>query len=215
MAADYIALAAILSATLVLFWTQRLRTDLTALMVTVALVLPWPHPGGEWRSILSYQEAFAGLGSPAVVMVTGMFIFGAAMVRAGLAELIGMRLFRACVHNERLLQLAVLGAATLASMFINDTTVVVIFLPVIVALCKEHGLSPSRYLMFAAYGSLLGGQWTLIGTRSNIIVSDFLRLETGRSLGFFDLTPVAAIVFLVCATFLLLLGARWLPRWTN
>src|SRR3954471_4036524 len=118
MVADFIPLGIILTVALLLFWTQWLRTDLTALSVTVCLIVPWPHPGGEWRSILSYQEAFAGLGSPAVVMVTGMFIFGAAMVRSGLAELIGMRLFRACVHNERLLQLAVLGAATLASMFI-------------------------------------------------------------------------------------------------
>jgi len=212
MAADYIALALILAVALVLFWTQWVRTDLTALMVTVALILPWLHPSGEWRSILSYQEAFVGLGSPAVVMVTAMFIFGAAMVRAGSAELLGRNLFRACARNERLLQLAILGVTTLASMFINDTTVVVIFLPVIMAVCREHGLSPSRYLLWAAFGSLLGGQWTLIGTRSNIIVSDFLRTETGRGMGFFDQTPVAAVVFLACALFLLVLGRRWLPK---
>jgi di/tricarboxylate transporter len=209
--ADYIALAVILVIALVLFWTQWLRTDLTALTVTVALILPWPHPNGAWRSILTYQEAFAGLGSPAVVMVTAMFIFGAAMVRAGSAELIGMRLFKACARNELLLQLAVLLVATLVSMFINDTTVVVIFLPVVIAVCKEHSLAPSRYLLWLAFGSLLGGQWTLIGTRSNIVISDFLRTETGRSLGFFDLTPVAIAVFLVCALFLVLFGRKWLP----
>jgi di/tricarboxylate transporter len=212
MKANYIALAAILFVALWLFWTQRLRTDLTALCVTVALILPWPHPGGSWKSILEPQEAFVGLGSPAVVMVTAMFIFGAAMVRAGSAELIGKRLFKACARHELLLQTAVLGMTTLASMFINDTTVVVIFLPVILAVCKEHGLSPSRYLLWAAYGSLLGGQWTLIGTRSNIVVSDYLRTETGRSFGFFELTPVAAVVFVVCALFLVLLGRKWLPK---
>ena len=215
MTADYIALAFILAGALVLFWTQWVRTDLAALMVTVALILPWPHPGGEWRSILTYHEAFVGLGSPAVVMVTAMFIFGAAMVRAGSAELLGRRLFRACAKNELLLQLAILGVTTLVSMFINDTTVVVIFLPVIMTICKEHGLSPSRYLLWAAFGSLLGGQWTLIGTRSNLIISDFLRMETGRSMGFFDLTPVAAVVFLACALFLALLGRRWLPKATD
>ncbi|HVK58525.1 MAG TPA: SLC13 family permease, partial [Candidatus Kapabacteria bacterium] len=114
-------------------------------------------------------------------------------------------------RHELLLQLAVLGTATLASMFINDTTDVVIFLPVIMGVCKAHGLDPSRYLLWLAFGSLLGGQWTLIGTRSNIIISDFLRTETGRSFGFFDLTPVAAVVFLVCAVFLVLFGRKWLP----
>lgn len=211
MVADYIALGLILVGALVLFWTQWLRTDLTALMVTVALIFPWPHPDG-WRGILTYGEAFAGFGSPAVVMVTAMFIFGAAMVRAGSAELIALRLFKACAHNELLLQMAILAVTTVASMFINDTTVVVIFLPVIMSLCKEHGLSPSRFLLFAAYGSLLGGQWTLIGTRSNIVVSDFLRSETGRSIGFFDFSPVAAVIFLSCALFLALLGRKWLPR---
>jgi di/tricarboxylate transporter len=68
---------------------------------------------------------------------------------------------------------------------------------------QTGNLSPSRYLLWAAYGSLLGGQWTLIGTRSNIVVRDFLRAETGRSFGFFDLTPVAACIFLVCALFLI------------
>jgi di/tricarboxylate transporter len=213
--ADYIALGIILGVALVLFWTQWVRTDLTALMVTVALILPWPHPDGAWRSILPYEKAFVGLGSPAVVMVTAMFIFGAAMVRTGSAELLGRRLFKACARNELLLQGAVLGVSTLASMFINDTTVVVIFLPVIIAVCNEHGLSPSRYLLFAAFGSLLGGQWTLIGTRSNIIISDFLRTETGRSLGFFDLTPVAAGVFVACGLFLALVGRRWLPKGTE
>jgi len=145
------------------------------------------------------------------VMVTAMFIFGAAMVRAGAAELIGMRLFKACAHNELLLQLAVLGLTTLVSMFINDTTVTIIFLPMIMSVCKERGLSPSRYLLWVAFGSLLGGQWTLIGTRSNIVISDFLRMETGRSFGFFDLTPIAAVVFLACAVFLTLLGRKWLP----
>ena len=209
---DYLALAVILTGALVLFWTQWIRTDLTALIVTVSLILPWPHPGGGWRGILDYKEAFSGFGSPAVVMVTAMFIFGAAMVRSGSAELIGLRLFKACARHEWVLQLAVLAVTTLCSMFINDTAVVVIFLPVIITVCKEYNLSPSRYLLWAAYGSLLGGQWTLIGTRSNIVISDFLRTETGKSLGFFDLTPIAACVFLVCALFLALVGRRWLPR---
>src|ERR1043166_1440733 len=81
--ADFVALGIILSVALVLFWTQWVRTDLTALMVTVALILPWPHPDGAWRSILTYEEAFVGLGSPPVGWVTPRFILGAARGRAG------------------------------------------------------------------------------------------------------------------------------------
>jgi di/tricarboxylate transporter len=208
---DYAALGIILVAALYSFWTQKLRTDLTALLVTLALILPWPHPGGHWRSILTYQDGFSGFGSVAVIMVTAMFVLGAAMVRTGAAERIGGKLFRACARSEALLQIAILGLSTLFSMFMNDTTVVLVFMPLIMAVCKERRLSPSRYLLCAAYGSLLGGQWTLVGTRSNIIISDYLLDRTGTGIGFFDFTPIAAVVLAAAAAYFLLHGRKLLP----
>ena len=182
MKPEFIVLALILLGALYLFWTQRLRTDITALLVMLSLALPWPRPDGKWSAILSPQEAFSGFGSVAVMMVTAMFVFSAAMVRTGAAEMIGGRLFRACAHNELLFQVAVLSVAAAFSMFINETTIVLVFMPVVLGVCKERNLSPSRYLLCAAYGAALGGQWTLIGTRSNIIVSDFSANERGREL---------------------------------
>src|SRR5437867_11842998 len=107
-----------------LFWTAKLRTDLTALSVMLALIIPWPHWDGRWRGILIYKEGFSGFGSAAVVMVAAMFIFGAAMVRTGMVEFLGGRLFKACAHREMPLQFAVLAVTTAFSMFVNDTTVV-------------------------------------------------------------------------------------------
>jgi Na+/H+ antiporter NhaD/arsenite permease-like protein len=143
-------------------------------------------------------------------MVTTMFVFSAAMVRTGAAEMIGGRLFRGCAHNELLLQIAVLFVAAAFSMFINETTIVLVFMPVVLGVCKERNLSPSRYLLCAAYGAALGGQWTLIGTRSNIIVSDLLRQRTGHGINFFDF--IAATVFVGCATYFFLVGRRFLPK---
>jgi di/tricarboxylate transporter len=212
MNAEYVALGIILAAALYLFWTQKLRTDVTALLVMLALIIPWPHPGGAWRGILTYQEGFSGFGSAAVIMVTAMFVLGAAMVRTGAAERLGGKLFRACARSEMLLQAAILIVTTLFSMFMNDTTVVLVFLPIIMAICKERNLSPSRYLLCVAYGSLLGGQWTLVGTRSNIIISDYLRQRTGASIGFFDFTPIAAVIFAAAAAYFLLVGRKFLPK---
>jgi di/tricarboxylate transporter len=212
MKPEFIVLALILLGALYLFWTQRLRTDITALLVMLSLALPWPRPDGKWSAILSPQEAFSGFGSVAVIMVTAMFVFSAAMVRTGVAEMIGGRLFRACAHNELLLQIAVLFVAAAFSMFINETTIVLVFMPVVLGVCKERNLSPSRYLLCAAYGAALGGQWTLIGTRSNIIVSDLLRQRTGQGINFFDFTPIAATVFVGCATYFFLVGRRFLPK---
>lgn len=189
MKPEFVGLGLILAGALYLFWTQRLRTDITALVVMLCLAIPWPHADGKWAGILTPQEAFAGFGSVAVIMVTAMFVFSAALVRTGAAEMIGGRLFRAAARNELLFQAAVFGLATACSMFINETTIVLVFMPVILGVCKERNLSPSRYLLCAAYGAALGGQWTLIGTRSNVIVSEFFRKQTGHPIDFFDFTP--------------------------
>jgi Na+/H+ antiporter NhaD/arsenite permease-like protein len=157
MKPEFIALGLILASALYLFWTQKLRTDITALLVMLCLALPWPHQDGKWAGILTPQEAFAGFGSVAVIMVTAMFVFSAALVRTGVAEMIGGRLFRAAASNELLFQIAVFAVATACSMFINETTIVLVFMPVVLGVCKERNLSPSRYLLCAAYGAALGG----------------------------------------------------------
>lgn len=209
---ERIFLAVLLIVAIYFFWTQKLRSDLTAVLVMLALVFPWPHPDGHWRGILTAQEGFSGFGSTAVIMVTAMFIFGGGLVRTGAVEVIGGRLFKAFAAREWTLQAAILAVSALVSMFVNDTTVVLIFLPLVLSICRERKLSPSRYLMPTAYGSILGGQWTLIGTRSNVLISDYYRQRTGQSLGFFDFTPVAAVVFIVAAIYFLLIGKRALPH---
>src|ERR1700736_3097923 len=135
MKPEFIALGLILLGALYFFWTQRLRTDITALVVMLSLAIPWPHPDGKWGGILTPQEAFSGFGSVAVIMVTAMFVFSSALVRTGAADMIGGRLFRACAHNELLLQIAVLFVAAAFSMFINETTVVLGFMPVVLGVC--------------------------------------------------------------------------------
>ncbi|MBE0599314.1 MAG: hypothetical protein IH614_18885, partial [Desulfuromonadales bacterium] len=209
--AEYLALGLILATAVYFFWTQKFPYELTAMLVLLALVLPWPRGEGRWQGILDYQLAFAGFGSPAVVMITAMFVFGGALVRTGAAEWVGLRLFRAAAGREIFLQLTILTVTTVFSMFVNDTTTVLVFLPLILTICRERNLSPSRYLLFAAYGSLLGGQWTLIGTRSNILISDFYRHNSGEGLGFFDFTVPAAVIFAASAFYLLTIGRRWLP----
>ena len=88
MKPEFIVLGLILAGAIYFFWTQKLRTDIAALLVMLCLAIPWPHPDGNWSGILTPQEAFAGFGSVAVIMVTAMFIFSAALVRTGDALII-------------------------------------------------------------------------------------------------------------------------------
>jgi di/tricarboxylate transporter len=148
MKPEFIVLGLILAGALYLFWTQKLHTDVTAVLVMLSLAVPCPRPDGKWSAILSPQEAFSGFGSVAVIMVTAMFAFGAAMVRTGAAEMIGGRLFRACAHDELLFQVAVLSVATAFSMFINETTIVLVFMPVVLG-CARSPTSRRRATCYA------------------------------------------------------------------
>jgi di/tricarboxylate transporter len=83
---ERILLGGILAVAIYFFWTQKLRTDLTAILVMLALIVPWPHADGEWRGILTPEEGFSGFGSSAVIMVAAMFIFGGALAKTGAAS---------------------------------------------------------------------------------------------------------------------------------
>jgi di/tricarboxylate transporter len=212
MTSVLIYLSVVLAAALVLLYTEWLRSDVTAFLVMLALMLPWqPTPQG-WKSILSIDRALSGFGSPAVIMVAGMFVLSAAMVHTGGAQLIAKSVLQWGAKSELRFQLTILVVVTLFSAFVNDTTTVIIWMPMVLAACREQGLNSSRILLLLAYASLLGGQWTLIGTRSNILISDYLRSRTGEGLAFFSFTPVAASVLIAALAFFVLIGKKLLPQ---
>jgi di/tricarboxylate transporter len=212
MSPESIYLGCVLLAAIVVFYKGWLETGTTAFAVMLSLMVPWrPSPTGL-QPILAPAEALSGFGSPAVLMVAAMFVLSAAMVKTGAARMLGDRLLRACAGSELRLQLAILAIVTLFSAVINDTTAVLIWMPMVLSICRERGYAPSRLLILLAFASLLGGQWTLIGTRSNIVISDYLTARTGEGLGFFEFTPAAAAVWAVCIAAFLLFGRRLLPR---
>lgn len=212
MAPESIYLAVVLLAAMASFYLQRIRADVTALLVMLSLLVPWRPRADGLEPILSPGQAFHGFGSPALIMVASMFVLSAAMVRTGAAGMLGGRLLSRSATSELRFQLTILVMITLFSAVINNTTTVLVWMPPVMAICRERGYSPSRVLMLLAFGSLLGGQWTLIGTRSNVILSDFLSERVGEGFGFFAFTPVAIVVFLACAAWFLLAGRRFLPR---
>lgn len=212
MTAESVYLFAVLGLALVSFYTQFLRPDVTALLVMLSLLVPWRSAEGGLTAILTPTAAFHGFGSPAVVMVAAMFVLSAAMVHTGAAQLLGGRVLAYGARSELRFQLTVLTVVTLFSAVVNDTTTVLVWMPMVMATCRERGYAPSRVLLLLAFASLLGGQWTLIGTRSNVILSDYLQARTGHGLDFFAFTPTALAVFLACTGWFLLAGRFALPR---
>ncbi|MBI2570424.1 MAG: SLC13 family permease [Candidatus Schekmanbacteria bacterium] len=213
MTPESLYLGLLLAGALIAFYTEWMRPDVTAFLVMIGLIVPWqPTATGELKAVLSLERGLSGFGSPAVIMVASMFALSGAMVHTGAAQLIGGSILRAGARSELRLQLTILVVVSLFSGFINDTTTVLLWMPLVLAVCRDHGYAPSRLLLLLAYASLLGGQWTLIGTRSNIVISDYLRVRSGQGLGFFSFTPTAACVLLVAVAFFAIAGRKLLPR---
>ncbi len=192
----------ILVAAVVLFITEWLRVDVVALGVVVALML---------TGVLSTGEALSGFSNSAVLTIAALFIVGGAALQTGLAGMIGRRILTIAGTSEVRLTVVLMAAVALLSSFMSDTGTVAVLLPAIIILARSAKISPSKLLIPLAFGSLLGGAMTLIGTPPNIIVSDLLQEEGLRPFQFFSYTPVGLVLVVVGIIFMLLVGRRLLP----
>ncbi|QPC82967.1 SLC13 family permease [Phototrophicus methaneseepsis] len=193
----------ILLIAIVLFITEWLRVDVVALGVMVALMV---------TGLLSTGEALAGFSSSVVITIAALFIIGGAVFNTGLAAMIGNRILGAAGTNETRLMVVVMLAAVLMSGFMSDTGVVAVMLPAIVSLAASAKIPPSKLLIPLAYGSLLGGATTLIGTPPNIVVSDLLRDTSYPSFEFFSFTPVGLVLVVGGILFMIFAGKYFLPK---
>jgi di/tricarboxylate transporter len=193
---------AILALAIILFFTEKLRADLVALLILSGLVL---------TGLISVGEALSGFSSTAVVTVWAVFILSAGLSRTGVASFIGQRILRLAGRREAQIVAVIMLTAGTMSAFMNNVGVAALFLPVVMEISRRMGLSPSRLLMPLAYGSLMGGMITLIGTPSNILVSDLLHEYDLRPFGMFDFAPIGAVVLLAGTVFVALIGRHLLP----
>ncbi len=193
---------AILLITLVLLITDKAPVDLVAVGIMVALAV---------TGILEPSEAVAGFASPAVITVGAMFLMSRGMIRTGAVGFIGQRVIALSRGNHRLALFMSLVIVAAASAFINNTPVVVLFIPIMMALSCEYGMSPSKFLIPVSYASILAGTCTLVGTSTNIIVSD-LSVQAGYApIGMFELAWVGLPVAVVGIIFLTLTSTRFMP----
>jgi di/tricarboxylate transporter len=192
----------ILLIAMLLFVTERLRMDVVALLVLGSLVL---------AGLVTPAEALSGFSNPAVVTVWAMFILSAGLSRAGVATFIGHQVLRLAGRREAQLLVVIMLTAGLMSAFMNNVGVAALLLPVVMDIARRTGHSPSRLLMPLAMGCLLGGLNTLIGTPSNILVSDALSAYGFSPFRLFDFTPVGLVVLLGGVIFMVLVGRRLLP----
>ena len=193
----------ILLASLALFITEKIRMDVVALLVLSALAL---------TGLVTPEEALAGFSNPAVVTVWAMFILSAALTQAGVADIIGTQVLRLAGKSEPRAIIVVMLTAAILSAFMNNIGVAALMLPVVITIANRTGHGPTRLLMPLAYGSLLGGLTTMIGTPPNLVASNAL-VEAGyESFSLFDFSPVGLCVMSGGILFVAFVGRHLLPR---
>ncbi len=200
---DIAIVFAVLFVSVILFATDRLRHDVIGLMVIVALGL---------FGILKPKELLEGFGNQAVVTIGAMFVLSAALMRTGMVAALGARLTGLSRGSPARFLFLTICSACVLSAFVNNTPVVVVFIPAVLTVCTKLDQSPSKFLMPISFASMLGGSCTLIGTSSNILVSSLSEEAGFGALGMFEFSKMGLLVVVAGMVYLLLFSRRFLPE---
>ena len=194
----------LIAVALVLFVTEAIPNDTTAIGIVVALAALEPWTG------ITTRGAISGFANTATITIVAMYMLSAGINNTGIVERLGLHLARLTRGSEsRVLAATVLTTGPVAG-FINNTPVVAVFIPMVTDLADQSGVSPSKLLMPLSYAAILGGTLTLIGTSTNLLASEFASTLLPRGpIGMFEFTALGVVVLAVGTGYLLTVG-RWL-----
>jgi Trk K+ transport system NAD-binding subunit len=198
---DQMTIIAILAATVGMFLWGRFRHDIVALTALLACVAAGLVPSGS---------AFAGFGHPAVITVACVLVLSGALQSTGVVDGLS-RIILPKSTGPTVTIAALTGLAAVLSGFMNNVGALALLMPIALQVANRLGFPPGRILMPLAFGSILGGMTTLIGTPPNLIVSGFRVEATGTSFSMFDFAPVGVPVAVAGLVFLALIGWRLVP----
>ena len=202
MTLDIALVLLILLGSIILFASEKIRVDLVALMVLLALLM---------TGLITPQEAFSGFSSPAVITVWAIYMVSASLTHTGIADYIGRYMGRIGGNGESRLILVLMATVGTMSAFMNNIGAAAVLLPVSIGLGKKAQVPVSKLLIPLAFGSLLGGITTLIGTPPNLLASDALAEAGFQPFSLFDYTPMGLIILIVGIAYMVLVGRHLLP----
>ncbi len=177
---DLILVLLMLAAAVAMFVINRPRMDAVALLVIVAMPL---------TGIITMNEALAGFSDSSIILIAALFVIGEGLVRTGVARRLGDWLdAKAGTSESRLLILLMAAVGGLGSLM-SSTAVVAIFIPVVLRISQNRGMSPGRLMMPLSFAALISGMLTLVATAPNLVVNAELVRQGAEGFGFFSFTP--------------------------
>lgn len=183
---------------MVLFVTEKLRIDAIAILVLVSLTL---------LDLISPSQALSGFSNPATITVASMFILAAGLQNSG--ALAGIQSLLGEARSPLQFMLMLFCLLALIAPFVNNTAVVAIFIPIVIAASLKVGLSPSKTLIPLSYVAQMMGVVTLIGSSTNLLVNSIAKDLGHSGFSMFEFLPLAAICAIAGCLYLLTFG-RWL-----
>lgn len=202
MTIDMVLVLLLFVVAVLLFATEKLPVDLVALILMGALLL---------SGIITADEGISGFSNTATVTVGAMFILSAGLFKTGAVNSAGVALGKLGKRSFWLALLTMMVIVGGVSAFINNTAAVAIFLPIVLGVARDTGVSASKLLMPLSFASMFGGVCTLIGTSTNILVSSIAERHGQPPFAMFEFSLLGLIFFGVGTLYMFTVGVRLIP----
>jgi di/tricarboxylate transporter len=200
LTAHQIGVFAILILAFALLMTERLRNDVVAVLIILALYL---------TRVLKVDEALSGFSSEPAIVVAGVFVLSAGLFQTGLSDTLGTAIGRLAGSGYSRAIVVIMPLVALLSAFTHHLTTTAVMLPVTLKLSRERGIAPSKLLMPLSFAASLGTTITIIGAPAFLIASQVLQQSGRPGLSVFSIAPIGLALSLAGTVFILLTG-RWL-----
>lgn len=188
---------------IILFVRDYFSIDTTSIIIMALFIV---------SGVLSPEEGFSGFNHPATITLGCMFVVSAAIFKSGLIDGLSAKLIKIARLNYFFALISLSITSAILSAFINDSAVVAILIPVALLVCRETGISPARLLIPISFSALFGGTCTLIGTSTNILVSEYAAKLGSESFGMFEFSLLALCLLALGLTYIFIVGPILLPK---
>jgi len=202
MTVDIALTLLIILGALILFATEKLRVDVVALLVLIAVGV---------LGLIPADMLFSGFANSAVVTVWAVYMVSGGLFKTGVADSMGRGILKIAGDREPRLIATIMLTVGVMSAFMNNVGATAMLLPAVVGISRQTKVPVSKMLIPLAFASLLGGAMTLIGTPANILATGILAERGLSTFGFFEFTPMGIVVLATGVLYMVLIGRRLLP----